>query len=80
MAMIEARSDKYRFSARDRTDHQSFNGAAGLPDSLKGLMTRCEMLYERVRRLDENMYEADQPASNEVSSQLARLKTAFGEG
>jgi regulator of CtrA degradation len=79
MAMTEARSDKYRFSARDRADQQSFNGAAGLPDSLKGLMARCEMLYERVRRLDANMYEIEAPATNEVSSQLARLRSAFGE-
>jgi regulator of CtrA degradation len=80
MAMNEARSEKYRFAQRDRLDQQGFHGASGLPDSLKGLMARCEMLYDRVRRLDENMYEAEAPAANEVSSQLARLKSAFGEG
>jgi regulator of CtrA degradation len=79
MAMTEARSDKYRFTHRERPDQQSFHGVANLPDSLKGLMARSEMLYERVRRLDENMYEAEAPAVNEVSSQLARLKSAFGE-
>ncbi|KAF0182017.1 MAG: hypothetical protein FD124_622 [Alphaproteobacteria bacterium] len=80
MAMNEARSDKYRFAQRERLDQQGFHGASSLPDSLKGLMARCEMLYDRVRRLDENMYEAETPAANEVSSQLARLKSAFGEG
>jgi regulator of CtrA degradation len=80
MAMTEARSDKYRFTERDRPDQQAFHGAASLPDSLKGLMSRCEMLYERVRRLDENMYEAEAPAANEVYSQMARLKSVFGEG
>lgn len=79
MAMTEARSDKYRFTARDRADLESFHGAEGLPDSLRGLIARCEMLYERVRRLDENMYEAEPAAANEVSSQLARLRSAFGE-
>jgi regulator of CtrA degradation len=80
MAMTEARSDKYRFAQRDRPDQELFHTVSGLPDSLKGLLTRCEMLYERVRRLDENMYEAEAPAANEVSSQMARLKSAFGEG
>ena len=79
MAMVEARSDKYRFTARDRADLQSFHGAEGLPDSLRGLMSRCEMLYERVRRLDENMYEAETVVANEVSSQMARLRSAFGD-
>lgn len=79
MAMTEARSDKYRFTQRDRADQQVYNGASGLPDPLKGLMGRCEMLYERVRRLDANMYEVEAPAANEVSSQLARLRSAFGE-
>jgi regulator of CtrA degradation len=79
MAMAEARSDKYRFTDRDRADQPPFNGATGLPEPLKGLMSRCEMLYERVRRLDENMYETRSGAANEVSSQMARLRTAFGD-
>ena len=81
MALSEAASDKYRFSDRDRSDLPGFNGAAALPDALKGLMARCEMLYERVRRIDENMYAGlgAEEAPNEVTTQMARLKAAFGE-
>ena len=81
MSLTEASHDKYRFTERDRTDQPAFNGAASVPDPLKGLMSRCEMLYERVRRIDESMYAmlGGEEASNEVSTQMARLKAAFGE-
>ncbi len=81
MTLSEASNDKYRFTERDRSDLPGFNGAAALPDSLKGLMSRCEMLYERVRRIDENMYAGlgAEEAPNEVTTQMARLKAAFGD-
>jgi regulator of CtrA degradation len=81
MSLDEASSDKYRFGDRDRADRNAFGGAGTLPDTLKGLMSRCEMLYERVRRIDDSMYagmDAD-AAPNEVTTRLARLKAAFGE-
>ena len=81
MSLGEASHDKYRFTDRDRSDLPGFNGAARIPDALKGLMARCEMLYERVRRIDENMYAglgADE-APNEVTTQMARLRAAYGD-
>lgn len=80
MTLTEASNDKYRFTDRDRADLPGFNGATGLPDTLKGLMSRCEMLYGRVRRIDESMYAKQelQPAANQVSSQMDRLRAAFG--
>jgi regulator of CtrA degradation len=80
MSLAEASSDKYRFNNRDRTDFAAYSGAAVLPDPLKGLMSRCEMLYERVRRIDDNMYAAleSEAAPNEVTTQMARLREAFG--
>lgn len=80
MTLAEASNDKYRFTDRDRADLPGFNGAASLPDALKGLMSRCEMLYDRVRRIDESMYATQdlQPAANHVSSQMERLRAAFG--
>jgi regulator of CtrA degradation len=80
MTLAEASSDKYRFKDRDRADQQAVHGAT-LPDSLKGLMSRCEMLYERVRRIDDSMYAGAnaEPAPNHVTSQMERLKAAFGE-
>lgn len=81
MSLAEASSDKYRFNERDRADQAAFNGAATLPDSLRGLMARCEMLYERVRRIDDSMYAGldAEAAPNEVTNRLARLKAAFEE-
>ena len=81
MSLSEASNDKYRFTERDRSDLPGFNGAAALPDSLKGLMSRCELLYERVRRIDENMYTGlgAEEAPNEVTTQMARLRAAFGD-
>ncbi len=80
MTLSEASDDKYRFSERDRPDLPAFNGAASLPDTLKGLLMRCEMLYERVRRIDESMYAdmAAEAAPNQVTTQMARLREAFG--
>jgi regulator of CtrA degradation len=80
MSLAEASHDKYRFTDRDRSDLPGFSGAASLPDTLKGLMSRCEMLYDRVRRIDESMYAAPEAphAANHVVSQMDRLRAAFG--
>jgi regulator of CtrA degradation len=79
MTLKEASSDKYRFNERERSDLPGFNGAGNLPESLRGLMSRCEMLYDRVRRIDESMYAAvgAEPAANQVTSQMERLRAAF---
>jgi regulator of CtrA degradation len=82
MTLSEASSDKYRFTDRDRADLPGFNGVTTLPETLKGLMSRCEMLYDRVRRIDESMYAAHaaEPPPNQVTSQMARLRAVFGDG
>jgi regulator of CtrA degradation len=81
MTLAEASGDKYRFADRDRADLAPFSAATGLPEALKALMARCETLYERVRRIDENMYAAleGEPAPNQVTTQMARLRAAFGD-
>ncbi|MDX2234679.1 MAG: DUF1465 family protein [Hyphomonadaceae bacterium] len=80
MTLGEASQDKYRFTDRDRADLPAFSGAANLPDALKGLMARCEMLYDRVRRIDDTMYAslAGEAAPNHVTTQMERLRAAFG--
>ena len=80
MTLAEASSDKYRFTGRERADLVAYNGSATLPDPLRGLMSRCEMLYERVSRIDESMYATlgAEAAPNEVTSRIARLREAFG--
>lgn len=75
----DAADDKYRFSARRRAE-DPFIAADDLPAELKALIRQSESLFERVRRLDETMYdpkpETEAPAG--AAAQLARLRDAFG--
>lgn len=79
IALAEASSEKYRLIARDPQPSPGFNGAEDLPEALKALIIKGAAIYERVRRLDETMYEggASEP-TNAVSAQLARLNQVFG--
>jgi regulator of CtrA degradation len=74
--VAEASSDKYRLIARDTPAATSFAGAADLPEALKALIIRGEAIHERVRRLDETMYQ--EGAANPVSEQMAKLRDVFG--
>lgn len=76
--MSEAASEKYRLISRDSQAPQSFNGADDLPEALKTLIIRGGAIYERVRRLDETMYEGSAETSNPVNDQMAKLNAAFG--
>jgi len=77
--MAEAASEKYRLISREPQPVTNFAGADELPETLKTLIIRGSAIYERVRRLDESMYEGG-PADpvNAVSDQLAKLNAAFG--
>jgi regulator of CtrA degradation len=77
IAVAEASSDKYRLIARDTPAATSFAGAGDLPEALKALIIRGEAIHERVRRLDETMYQEDS-AANPVSEQMAKLRDVFG--
>lgn len=76
--LAEASSEKYRLISREPQPTTSFAGSDELPEALKTLIIRGGAIYERVRRLDETMYEqgAQQP-TNAVNSQMARLTEAF---
>jgi len=77
--LAEAASEKYRLIARDSQPGPGFAGADELPAALKSLIVRGAAIYERVRRLDESMYESGPvEAANLVSDQLAKLQQAFG--
>jgi regulator of CtrA degradation len=76
--MTEAASDKYRLIARDAQPGATFAGSDDLPEALKALIIRGGAIYERVRRLDETMYEGGVEAPNAVSDQMAKLTQAFG--
>jgi regulator of CtrA degradation len=77
--MTEAASEKYRLIARESQPSPGFAGADALPEALRTLMGRGAAIYERVRRLDETMYDSDGDVSaNPVSDQMAKLNAAFG--
>ncbi len=77
MSTLEARSEKYRMNGEKLG--QSFAGSQEIPATLQDLITRSARIYERIRRLDENLYGADQEntGAKAVSEQLARLNAAF---
>lgn len=76
--LMEAASEKYRLICREPQTAASFAGSEELPEALKALIARGAAIYERVRRLDETMYEGGADAANPVSDQLAKLEAAFG--
>jgi regulator of CtrA degradation len=75
--LSEAASEKYRLISREQQPVASFAGSDELPEALKALIIRGAAIYERVRRLDENMYEGGAEAGNPVSDQRAKLEQAF---
>lgn len=77
IALMEAASEKYRLISRDNQAAAAFAGADELPEALKVLIERGAAIYERVRRLDESMYEGGAEAANPVSDQMAQLEAAF---
>ena len=77
--LLEAASEKYRLISRETPAAPAFAGAEDLPEALKTLIIRGAAIYERVRRLDDTMYDGSvEPAGNPVSDQQAKLEAAFG--
>jgi regulator of CtrA degradation len=75
--MTEASSEKYRLISREPQAAPGFAGSDELPEALKTLIIRGGAIYERVRRLDETMYEGGEGPANAVSGQMALLAQAF---
>lgn len=77
--MDEASSEKYRLITRETAPAPAFAAADELPEALKALIVKGAAIYERVRRLDETMYDGEAAAenANPVSDQQARLAAAF---
>lgn len=76
--LAEAASEKYRLIARDAQPVTQFAGSDELPEALKALIIKGGAIYERVRRLDDTMYETQEAPANAVSDQLAKLEAVFG--
>ena len=83
MALSEARADKYRLVAEEKTEGTlSFSDLAkdanALPAKLLDLLARSEQLYERIMRLDRSLYGTiAAQAGNTVADQINRLEAAF---
>ncbi|MDX2275286.1 MAG: DUF1465 family protein [Hyphomonadaceae bacterium] len=78
IGLVEATNEKYRLISREDQPAPGFAGSDDLPEALKALMARGSAIYDRVRRLDETMYEAGEDApTNAVNDQLARLQAAL---
>lgn len=77
MQIAEAATERYRLSGRPEPSAPFVAGAEELPEGLKGLIDQGRALYERVRRLDEDMYGTG-AADNAVGAHFARLQQAFG--
>lgn len=76
--LAEASSEKYRLISREPQPNAQFAGSDELPEALKSLIIRGGAIYERVRRLDETMYEGEAEPANAVSGHMALLTEAFG--
>jgi len=77
IGLVEAASEKYRLISREGPPAVAFAGADELPEALKTLIERGNAIHDRVRRLDESMYEGGADAANPVSDQMAQLEAAF---
>ena len=78
MAAEAACEDRYRLGGEEVSRGGAAEGLEDLPSGLLGLLNRSERLYERVRRLDQQMYVDLVDDSHPVLSQFDRLRTAFG--
>jgi len=82
MSREDAASDKYRLGSKEICRGKAIEGADQLPTKLIDLLSRSERLYDRVERLDDQLYkrEAIEPLAGSVGRQMRVLETAFGEG
>lgn len=81
LPVSDALQDKYRMGARVRREPGLRTIDDALPEALLALMRRTNSLFERIGRLDDQIYgdggtEPDIAPDN-VQAQLSRLKQAF---
>jgi len=79
MTTDEAGEDKFRLSSPGEL--RRLSAVQHLPEPLLQLITRSRALYERVWRLDDTLFTAEEiPADNPVMNQMERLQSAAEEG
>lgn len=79
MTSDEAAEDKFRLSAPGEL--RELSAVKVLPEPLTDLIVRSRALYERVWRLDEQLFAVEEkPVDNPVMSQLERLNDMAESG
>ena len=79
MSREDAASEKYRLGSKEICRGKPIEGADQLPEKLLDLLGRSERLYDRVERLDEQLYLRQViPAASSVVGQMRVLETVFG--
>jgi len=80
MTPEEASQPKYRLGAQEVCRARPLEGIELLPPRLTDLLERSGALYDRVERLDDQLYRAGRPANTAcgVQAQHDALAAAFG--
>jgi regulator of CtrA degradation len=81
MSLAQANKEKAKVKL-SATDHHDPNNVELLPETLRDLVARAQVLQSKVRRLDATIHNPVTPdrvvAVNPVERQLGLLKAAFG--
>ncbi len=78
MMMEQARQERSKVRLRGFDSAMSGPGWADLPERLRSLIERSMRLQERIRLIDEAIYQDDvKVAANPVIEQIGRLSAAF---
>jgi regulator of CtrA degradation len=73
----EAAKDRYRLGSKEICFGSGRDGVESLPDKLRELLARSDMLFRQIARLDEVLFGAVAIAEG-ARGQLAKLEQAFG--
>jgi regulator of CtrA degradation len=80
MSIEDACDDKYRLGKDSIARAELANKET--PETLRGLIARTDQVFERIARLDQQIYgeQGRKGQTNAVSDHHARLNAAFGQG
>lgn len=81
MSQAQVYDEKYRINLDQLGEAEPAAGAESLPEPLKALIVRSLALHKRILRIDVQLRRERAPAAraeNPVSSQMDRLRKAFG--
>ena len=79
MSREDAASEKYRLGSKEICRGKPIEGADQLPPKLMDLLARSERLYDRVERLDDQLYTRHEiTAPPGLASQMRVLENVFG--